>query len=60
MLSKRVGKILTDEKNAVRGVVFEDGEEMECSCICFAVSVLHSSIVSITDVFRSASNRETN
>lgn len=38
MLSKRVGKILTDEENAVRGVVFEDGDEMECSCICFAVS----------------------
>lgn len=38
MLGKRVGKILTDDKNAVRGVIFEDGEEMECSCICFAVS----------------------
>ncbi|KAF2622313.1 nitrite reductase [Macroventuria anomochaeta] len=39
MLSKRVGKILTTEKNAVRGVVFEDGEEMECSCICFAIGI---------------------
>ncbi|KAF1926988.1 nitrite reductase [Didymella exigua CBS 183.55] len=39
MLSKRVGKILTNEKNAVRGVVFEDGEEMECSCICFAIGI---------------------
>lgn len=37
MLSKRVGKILTDENNNVNGVKFEDGEEMECSCICFAV-----------------------
>jgi nitrite reductase (NAD(P)H) len=37
MLSKRVGKILTTEDNAVKGVVFEDGEQMECSCICFAV-----------------------
>lgn len=38
LLSKRVGKILTDENNAVKGVQFEDGEEMDCSCICFAVS----------------------
>jgi nitrite reductase (NAD(P)H) len=40
LLSKRVGKILTDEENSVKGVVFEDGEEMECSCICFAVSLI--------------------
>jgi nitrite reductase (NAD(P)H) len=38
MLSKRVGKILTDADNSVKGLIFEDGEEMECSCICFAVS----------------------
>lgn len=38
MLSKRVGKILTDDENSVKGVVFEDGEQMDCSCICFAVS----------------------
>jgi nitrite reductase (NAD(P)H) len=37
MLSKRVGRIETDEGNNVTGVVFEDGEKMECSCICFAV-----------------------
>lgn len=40
MLSKRVGKILADEENFVKGVVFEDGEKMDCSCICFAVSIL--------------------
>lgn len=39
MLSKRVGKILTTEDNAVKGVVFEDGEEMECSCIMFAIGI---------------------
>ncbi|KIW25753.1 nitrite reductase [NAD(P)H], large subunit [Cladophialophora immunda] len=39
MLSKRVGKILTNEDNAVRGLVFEDGEEMECSCIMFAIGI---------------------
>ncbi len=40
MLTKRVAKILTNQHNYVSGVVFEDGEEMECSCICFAVSVI--------------------
>ncbi|KAI4694144.1 uncharacterized protein J4E84_002725 [Alternaria hordeiaustralica] len=39
MLSKRVGKILTTEDNFVKGVVFEDGDEMECSCICFAIGI---------------------
>ena len=38
LMSKRVGKIITDERNYVKGVVFEDGEKMDCSCICFAVS----------------------
>ena len=37
MLSKRVGKILINKDNEVTGVKFEDGEELECSCICFAV-----------------------
>jgi nitrite reductase (NAD(P)H) len=40
MLSKRVGKILTDDQNFVKGVVFEDGDQMDCACICFAVSLL--------------------
>ena len=39
LLSKRVGKIITTEDNCVKGVKFEDGEEMDCSCICFAVSL---------------------
>ncbi|KAJ9605388.1 hypothetical protein H2200_010045 [Cladophialophora chaetospira] len=39
MTSKRVGKILTNEENAVRGLIFEDGEEMECSCIMFAIGI---------------------
>lgn len=38
LLSKRVGCINTDSENNVKGVTFEDGEFMECSCICFAVS----------------------
>ncbi|KAI1101730.1 nitrite reductase [Jackrogersella minutella] len=39
LLSKRVGRIITDEENNVTGAVFEDGEEMECSTICFAIGV---------------------
>lgn len=39
LLSKRVGKITTDEENNVTGVVFEDGEEIECSTVCFAIGI---------------------
>ncbi|XXG96120.1 Nitrite reductase [NAD(P)H] [Hypoxylon texense] len=39
LLSKRVGKIKTDEGNNVTGVIFEDGAEMDCSTICFAIGV---------------------
>ncbi|KAH8666708.1 nitrite reductase [Xylariales sp. PMI_506] len=39
LLSKRVGKIKTDAENNVTGVVFEDGEEMDCSTLCFAIGV---------------------
>ncbi|TGJ78374.1 hypothetical protein E0Z10_g10391 [Xylaria hypoxylon] len=39
MLTKRVARINTDGENAVAGVVFEDGEEMDCSTICFAIGV---------------------
>ncbi|KAI2633487.1 nitrite reductase [Xylaria nigripes] len=39
MLRKRVAWIKTDANNNVTGVVFEDGEEMDCSTICFAIGV---------------------
>lgn len=39
LLSKRVGKINTDDENNVTGVTFEDGDSMDCSCICFAVCI---------------------
>lgn len=39
MLSKRVGKIEVDENNAVKGVVFEDGQHMDCNCIMFAIGI---------------------
>ena len=40
LLSKRVGRVNTDADNNVVGVTFEDGEQMDCSCICFAVSTM--------------------
>ena len=39
LLNKRVGKINTDEENNLVGVTFEDGESMDCTCICFAIGV---------------------
>ena len=38
MLGKRVGKINTDDRNHVQSVTFEDGEVMETTAVCFAVS----------------------
>jgi len=37
LLRKRVAAIKTDDGNNVVGITFEDGEEIDCSCICFAV-----------------------
>lgn len=63
MLSKRVGKIEVDEENHVKGVVFEDGESMECSTICFAVCSPSTnpqpSKLQTNTTYRSASNRAT-
>jgi nitrite reductase (NAD(P)H) len=39
LLSKRVGKIEVDRNKAVKGVVFEDGDRMDCSTICFAIGI---------------------
>jgi nitrite reductase (NAD(P)H) len=39
LLSKRVGKIQVTEDNTVKWVVFEDGERMDCSTICFAIGI---------------------
>ncbi|KAL2871766.1 nitrite reductase niiA [Aspergillus lucknowensis] len=36
---KRVAKIHTDGDNNVTGILFEDGQELECSCICFAIGI---------------------
>lgn len=39
LLSKRVGKIEVDQNKSVKGVVFEDGDRMDCSTICFAIGI---------------------
>lgn len=39
MLSRRVAAVETDDRNAVRGVRFEDGGRMDCSTVCFAIGV---------------------
>ena len=38
-LSKRVGKIEADDNNAVKGVIFEDGEHMDCKCLMFGIGI---------------------
>lgn len=37
MHQKKVARIETDEGNNVIGITFEDGEKIDCCCICFAV-----------------------
>ena len=39
MVSKRVGKIEVDDNNSVKGIVLEDGEKMDCTCIMFAIGI---------------------
>ncbi|KAI4191630.1 MAG: hypothetical protein LQ346_004692 [Caloplaca aetnensis] len=39
LLSKRVGKVEVDDDNAVKGIVFEDGERMDCRCLMFAIGI---------------------
>ncbi|KAJ5091570.1 hypothetical protein NUU61_006440 [Penicillium alfredii] len=36
---KRVAAINTDSENNVTGMTFEDGEHIDCCCICFAIGV---------------------
>lgn len=40
MLRKRVARINVDENNNVRSILFEDGETIDCCCVCFAVRIL--------------------
>lgn len=36
---KRVKTVDTDDDNNVVGITFEDGEVIDCCCICFAVCI---------------------
>lgn len=39
LLSRRIRQIEVDESNSVHGIVFEDGERTDCSCIMFAIGI---------------------
>ena len=39
LLTKRVKEIEVDEDNSVKGVLLEDGERTDCSCVVFAIGV---------------------
>ncbi len=39
LLEKRVAQIEADGNNFVQGIVFEDGERMDCKCIMFAIGI---------------------
>ena len=39
LLTKRVKEIEVDDNNSVKGVLFEDGERSDCSCLVFAIGV---------------------
>ena len=43
---KRVKTVNTDDGNNVVGITFEDGESIDCCCICFAVCI---SCISVGD-----------
>jgi nitrite reductase (NAD(P)H) len=42
ILSKMLNKITTDETGNVTGVEFKDGDTVEGTCVCVAVSLLAS------------------
>ena len=37
LLRKQIATVNVDDDNNVVGVTFEDGESIDCCCICFAV-----------------------
>lgn len=39
LLRHRVQRINTDEDGGVAGVTFENGESIECTCVCFAIGI---------------------
>jgi len=60
---KRVATVNTDSDNNVTGITFEDGEQIQCCCICFAVNIRRLSLADtgcLCVVYRSVSSREMN
>lgn len=47
---KRVAAVSTDAENNVTGITFEDGEHIDCCCICFAVCFDWTLLLSFTDL----------
>lgn len=39
VLRKRIERINTDDDNKVTGLTFEDGDSLECTCVCFAIGI---------------------
>lgn len=39
LLNKRISKIALDHDRAVNGVLFEDGERIDCRCVMFAIGI---------------------
>ncbi|KAJ5291634.1 hypothetical protein N7478_000885 [Penicillium angulare] len=39
LFEKRVAVVNTDSDNNVTGITFEDGQQIDCCCICFAIGV---------------------
>ena len=39
LTSKRVGRIQVNGDNSVKGIIFEDGEQVDCTCIMFAIGI---------------------
>ena len=52
MHEKRVARVKTDVDNNVTGIVFEDGEEIDCCCICFAVCLVYALVCMMANVDR--------
>lgn len=39
MLSRRIERIDTGDDNKVKCVTFEDGDSIDCACVCFAIGI---------------------
>ncbi|KAG5948541.1 Nitrite reductase [NAD(P)H] [Claviceps sorghi] len=39
LLRRRLSRIQVDDRNSLSGVLFDDGEEISCSTLCFAIGI---------------------